>query len=233
MGAQPSSAALYAVMSFILQGIPNIQVYCDDLFMHNLDKASHLKTINAVLCRLRKNGLRISPKKCKFKMDKITLFGFEISANGIKPAHDKLENLRKMTFPTTVTEIRSFLGFTNFFRHFVPNYSLHSARLSSLTRKNSRWKGGELPPEGIASFNYLKSFLLNVPTLNNPLPDRPFYLFTDASRGTNNVSGMIGWAVVQKGNHDKEWLPIVMSLLNKLQCRIGKLFVNCFHASAC
>ena len=200
MGAQPSSAAFFKAMSYALQGLGDIVVYCDDLFVHSKNRIDQMAKINDMLHRLATYGLKIAPKKCKFFHHIIPFLGYEISGKGIKPELDKLVHLREMTYPRTNTEIRSFLGFVNFFRKFIPNSSLHAARLTSFTRKNGSWKRGMLDAEAREASNYLKEYLLTAPTLFSPNPDKELFFFTNASKGTPIISGMIGWAVVQKRN---------------------------------
>ena len=114
-----------------------------------------------------------------------------------------------MTYPVDVKGVRQFLGFCNFFQRFIPNYSLYSSRLSSLLRKNSKWSGKEeIPDSATEGFDFLKETLLSCPTLNNPRADKPYYMFTDASKGTEEIVRMIGWAICQKGNEEDEWFPI-------------------------
>ena len=62
MGAQPSSAALYEVMTYALRGIPNVQIYCDDIFIHTQGYEAHLKTLNSLFSRLQYYGLKIASK---------------------------------------------------------------------------------------------------------------------------------------------------------------------------
>lgn len=114
-----------------------------------------------------------------------------------------------MTYTNDVTGVRQFLGFCNFFQRFIPNYSLYSPRLSSLLRKNSKWNGKEeIPHTAKEGFDYLKETLLSCPTFNNPRADKPFYMFTDVSKETEEILRMIGWAICQKGNEEDEWYPI-------------------------
>ena len=199
IGAQPSSAALYKAMSFALQGVSDVVIYCDDLFMHLVTRKLHFDAIRKVLGRLKKYGLKIAPKKCKFMHKNLTFLGYNISGEGIRPEKDKLMHLKTINYPTNVKEIRSFLGFVNFFYKFILNSSLYASQLTVLTRKNSAWKGGELPESAKLAFDHLKNFLLKSPTLYNPDPNKRMYLIADASKGSNKVKGMIGWAVVQEG----------------------------------
>lgn len=133
--------------------------------------------------------------------------GSHVSKDGISPEVDKLKKIRDYTSPTTVTEIRSAVGLFSFFRQFVEKFSHFSSRLTFLTRKNATWKGGVLPLDATDAFQHLKRALCCVPTLGNPLPNRRFYLHADASKGTAQVSDMLGWAVTQKDEKGRH-LPL-------------------------
>ncbi|RZD33052.1 MAG: hypothetical protein CXT75_12095 [Methanobacteriota archaeon] len=133
MGAQPSSAALFQAMTMTLRGVTNVQIYCDDLIVHNNGYENHLKSLDGVLGCVRDYGMRISPRKCKLAFTRLSIFGFDVSGEGICPSEDKLAHMRTLEYPTTNMEVRSFLGFMNFFHAFIPNFALYSSRLSGLT----------------------------------------------------------------------------------------------------
>ena len=76
-----------------------------------------------------------------------------------------------------------------------------------MTRKNSTWQPknddgtyNEIPESAKNGFDYLRNYLLTATTLFNPKTDRPCYLVTDASKGTKEIGGMIGWVVVQESD---------------------------------
>lgn len=110
MEAQPSSAFLYKAMSYALQGLSDVVIYCDDLFMQTVNRQQHFDIIRNVLGRLREYCLKIAPKKCKCMHKNLTFLGYNISGQGITPEKDKLLHLRKIEYPTNVKEIRSLLG---------------------------------------------------------------------------------------------------------------------------
>ena len=85
MGAQPTSAALYKAMSFAIQEVFDVVIYCDDLFVHTVTRSQHFDGIRKVLGRLKKYGLKIAPKKCKFMHKNLTFLGYNISGEGIRP----------------------------------------------------------------------------------------------------------------------------------------------------
>ena len=132
--------------------------------------------------RLKNYGFKIGPRKCKFFHEQLLFLRYEITPMGVSPERDRLIHLKKMEYPTTVTEIRSFLGFGIFFYRLIHNFGLCASQLTKLTRKNSTWKGGELPPETKGAFHSLNDYILSSPTLHNPDPNKDLYLYTDESK---------------------------------------------------
>ena len=83
-------------MTYALQGVPHIVIYCDDLFIHTKDIATHYKTIDLMLYRLRIHGFKITPRKCKFLFSSLPFLGYEITPTGVRPEIAKLLHLKKM-----------------------------------------------------------------------------------------------------------------------------------------
>ena len=83
MGAQPSPAALHNVMSFAMQGLPNLIVYVDDLMKHNNDRMQHLHGLGELFHRLASSGLKVAPKKCKLFQSEVDFLGYHISGKGL------------------------------------------------------------------------------------------------------------------------------------------------------
>ena len=81
--------------------------------------------------------------------------------------------------PEDVTGVRKFLGFVRYYRKFIPRYSDVARPLMNLTRKDTPFRWTTLCQE---AFEMLKGFLLKEPVLKYPNPDRPYVLYTDASK---------------------------------------------------
>ena len=73
--------------------------------------------------KLVKAGLKLKPSKCGFFRSKITYLGHIVSAVGIETDPRKIEAVKDWTVPKTVTDIRSFLGFTNHYHRFIRGYA--------------------------------------------------------------------------------------------------------------
>ena len=73
--------------------------------------------------KLSKAGLKLKPSKCEFFKDQISYLGHVVSAKGIATDPKKIEAVRNWPVPKTVTQVRSFLGFTNYYRRFIKGYA--------------------------------------------------------------------------------------------------------------
>jgi hypothetical protein len=96
--------------------------------------------VKKVLRRLHKAGLKLDIEKSEFAFSEVKYLGFIISAGeGIKINPGKVEAIKKWEAPTIVKGVRSFIGFSNFYRSFIENFSEIAASLMLLTRKNQAW----------------------------------------------------------------------------------------------
>ena len=100
-----------------------IIIYLDDILIYSEDMSQHKKHIKEVLHRLRKNRLYAAPVKCEFHKESVEYLGFIISTDGLCMAQDKVQTILDWPEPRRVKDIQSFLGFCNFYQHFIFGYS--------------------------------------------------------------------------------------------------------------
>jgi hypothetical protein len=94
-----------------------------------------------MLQKLHKAGLKLDIEKSEFASSKVKYLGFVISAGeGIKIDPGKVEAIKKWEAPITVKGVRSFIGFSNFYRGFIKNFSEVAAPLMLLIQKNQAWQ---------------------------------------------------------------------------------------------
>jgi len=91
---------------------------------------------------------------------------------------EKIRTIKEWKEPTNVKGIQSFLGFANFYRHFIRDYSKITTPLSSLTRKEKEWEWGDKQQE---AFDTLKMAMITEPILQHFDPERAVTIKTDAS----------------------------------------------------
>ena len=98
-------------------------IYLDDVIVFLKTPKDHIERLRGVFHKLFLAGLKLKPRKCEFFKSKIAYLGHIVSAKGIETDPKKVEAVKNWTIPKTVTDIRSFLGFTNYYRQFIKDYA--------------------------------------------------------------------------------------------------------------
>ena len=204
-GLQGSVYAFWALMNSVTYGLKNSFAYMDDLLTASQDETSHLTQLEQLFRRIIQHKLTLNIEKCEFLKQEIQFLGFELSGQGVRPGRPKIEVLQKCPPPSTVKEIKSFLGLGNFFyRHFA--FQQEAKHLSHLTRKDSGWKDGDLlPPRALKAFQTIKDILTSRPLLRFPDYSKPFHIFCDAATGTANQ--VDGNRELKNGKEQDEFQP--------------------------
>ena len=118
-------------------------------------------------------------KKCEFWLEKVAFLRHVVSKDGISVDPRKVEAVSKWPRPTTVSEIRSFLGLAGYYRRFVEGFSKIASSLIQLTRKNVKFHWTEACEK---SFEELKKRLVAAPVLSIPTSYGGFIVYSDASK---------------------------------------------------
>ena len=121
-----------------------VVVYLDDILIYSADEATNREQVREVLRRLRKHGLFAKPEKCEFYKEKIEFLGYLLSPQGLTMDPAKIQVILDWPEPRRVKDIQSFLGFANFYRRFIYNFSDLTVPLTRLTRKGAPWSFGDL-----------------------------------------------------------------------------------------
>jgi len=116
-----------------------VVVYLDDILIYSNDIMQHQSHVKEVLKRLQKVRLYAKAEKYKFHSDSIKYLGYVLSPAGLTMSDTKVKTIQEWPEPKKIKDIQSFLGFTNFYRHFIFNYSDIVILLTRLTRKNTLW----------------------------------------------------------------------------------------------
>jgi len=114
--------------------------YLDDILVFSSDEETQRKHVGAVITRVRNTGLTLKASKCEFHAMETEYLGYVISPERLRMDEEKIRTIRDRKEPTNVKGVQSFLGFTNFYRRFIRDYSKITTPLSSLTRKDKLWE---------------------------------------------------------------------------------------------
>jgi transposase InsO family protein len=179
-GLRNAPSTFVRLMSKVMGGImgQGVTVYVDDVLVHTESVEDHLRLLREVFTRLRAAGLRLKPAKCSFFRDKAEYLGHLVRGGTMRPDPDKVRAIEAFPRPHTVTEVRSFLGLSNFYRRFVKGYAAIALPLTNLTRKMQDFTWTD---EEERAFQALKGELCKEPVLICPRYDIPFIVTSDGS----------------------------------------------------
>ena len=155
-----------------------VSVYLDDVLIASRDIKEHVEHVKKVLLKVSEAGLRLKPSKCVFAADEIEYLGHTLTAEGVKPNSEKIESVKSFPRPSTVKEVKGFLGLANFYRRHIPDMATISRPLTALTRKDVTFEWTE---EWEVAFGEVKQRLVSAPVLRPPDLTKPFQLWIDAS----------------------------------------------------
>ena len=164
-------------------------IFLDDLIIFSRTYEEHMERLQLVFDRLRATGLKLSPKKCNFLMERVKYVGHIVSKQGIETDPEKTERIQNWPTPKTPEEVRQFLGFCGYYRRFIQNFSQIAKPLTILMpipkdkkkgkqAAKQKWVWGAEQEE---AFQKLKQLLATPPILGFPNYAMPFELHTDAS----------------------------------------------------
>ncbi|KAL0537838.1 hypothetical protein IC582_026827 [Cucumis melo] len=154
-------------------------VFIDDILIYSKTEAEHEEHLRMVLQTLRDNKLYAKFSKCEFWLKQVSFLGHVVSKAGVSVDPAKIEAVTGWTRPSTVSEVRSFLGLAGYYRRFVENFSRIATPLTQLTRKGVPFVWSKACED---SFQTLKRKLVTAPVLTVPDGSGSFVIYSDASK---------------------------------------------------
>ena len=191
-----NSGAVYArFVDMLLQKIrsPHVVAYIDDILVFTEELENHVKQLRSVFEMHRIAGIKLRPKKTSLFTEQTKYLGFDVSKDGISMRRSFVEKILDWPRPATTKQLRTFLGFTSFYRSFIKDYS-------NLTNEmNGQRMGKQLDwtEEMDWKFKELKKKFAEMPLRSYPRYDipEPFRVTTDWSQ--KNMAGVL--SQVQEG----------------------------------
>ncbi len=134
-GLSNSPAVFQALVNDVLRDMVDqfIYVYLDDILIFSSSLQEHVQHVRRVLQRLLENGLFVKAEKCAFHAQWVPFLGFIVSPEAVRMDPDKVKAVVSWPTPDSRKALQRFLGFANFYRRFIRNFSQLAAPLTALT----------------------------------------------------------------------------------------------------
>ena len=132
-----SGATLVRGLRKILEGMPGVRNYIDDIVIYSDSWEDHIRTLKELFGKLHVRKARITarPTKCLLGASRMEFLGHQVGGDVITPSRDNLEKVRNTPSPTTEKQVRSFLGLVGYYRDPIPAFAEVSAPLTDLLKK--------------------------------------------------------------------------------------------------
>ena len=122
-GVSPVPAIFQRSMDSILQGLPQVLCYIDDILVTGKNDKEHLQNLAQVLTRLEQQGIRLKKDKCKFMEASVEYLRHIIDKNGLHTSDWKIEAIQKAPTPKNTQQLKPFLGLVHYYGKFISNLS--------------------------------------------------------------------------------------------------------------
>ena len=177
-GVASAPSIFQKVMDTVLQGLPKVICYLDDILVSEATREEHLQNLENVLQRLQQYNIRAKRSKCVFMCESVDYLGHRIDATGLHTLSSKVKAVQNALQPKNVQELRSFLGLLHYYGKFLPNLATLLHPLNALLKSGSKWVWST---ECSKAFQAAKQLLVTAPVLAHYVPELPIRLAGDAS----------------------------------------------------
>jgi len=183
--------------TLIAEGI--VVVYLDDILIFMETEEEHEQAVQRVLEVLAEHKLFLCPEKCEFHRKWIEYLGLVISQNKVEMDSVKVAGVCDWPIPENQTDVQAFIGFVNFYRCFIQDFSTIARPLFDLTRSDKAWNWDTKEQE---AFERLKTAVTTAPVLVLPQDSEPFHIEADSS---DFASGAV---LSQQLPREEKWHPV-------------------------
>ena len=202
-------------MNDILSDLPGVLCHIDDILVFGTTKAEHDSRLHAVLETIKAAEITLNPEKCRFSQPQITFLGHVIDCNGISPDPRKTTAILAMKPPSSITELRKFMGMVNQMDKFSPNIAHISKPLRELLSTKNTWTWISAQEE---SFNKPKEELSSPRVL-------ALYNMSARTKISADASAYGLGAVFLQQQDDDKWRPVAFAShsMNETELRYAQI----------
>ena len=150
--------------------------FVDDVIIATDDIDSHILAIRLFLKRMAETGWKIKIEKSSILKTEVLFLGFIISAEGVKPDPERIKIYAEWERPQNARQVIAFVQSLNYYKRFIKDFSVLSAPLYDLTKKDSPYTWTDIHEN---SFNALKEGIINHAILQFPRVNDVYRITTD------------------------------------------------------
>lgn len=182
-GLRNASQTFQRFLDHVLRGLEFAWWYLDDILIGSRNEKEHIAHLQEVLQRLEDRGLTINLAKCVFAQPEVEFLGHKVNSEGITALPTKVEAIASYPRPTTVKELRRFLGMFNFYRRCIPRAAELQAALNRHLAGSKKNDSSHIPwtEESVQAFERCKAAIKEAAVIGHPKPDAELVLVCDAS----------------------------------------------------
>src|SRR5439155_1989920 len=169
-----------ALHGFFGDLIPNImECYLDDAIIFARTFPELLDRQERFFNRVRESGITLKPSKANIAYDELKCIGFSVGRYGIRITDDRVDAIRKFPPPTTIKQLRQFLGIVSYLRRHIPNCANLAKPLTKML--HGKPTTITMTEEALHAFKELKKVITTKPVLQGWNPEKTAWLVCDAS----------------------------------------------------
>ncbi|UYV82799.1 K02A2.6-like, partial [Cordylochernes scorpioides] len=202
-------------MKNLLESQSGVNCHMDDIGIWGATQEEHDERLRCVLRKLQDSGLTLNKEKCIFSVKEIKFLGHLITERGVLPDPNKVQAIREFPSPSSISEVRRFLGMVNFTGKFIQDLSTILYRLNQLLVKRNDWRWDSAQEE---AFEKVKKLLSTSPILTFFDPNLPTTVSADASsyglgavllqKSENGNQNLVAYASRTMSETEKRWAQI-------------------------
>ncbi|CAI2737064.1 unnamed protein product [Dicrocoelium dendriticum] len=195
----------------VLHNLDFVFCYLDDILVASKTHDEHITHLRILFQRLQDHGVVLNVQKCEFGVSSLNFLGHTINQHGITPAQPKLDAITSFPCPTSLRQLKRFLGMVNYYRRFIPHAAAMLMPLTDLLRETH--SDFHFSEQAQQAFEKAKCTLAKQCTLFHVRQGAPLSLHVDASNTA------VGAVLHQTVDHQKQPLGFFSKRLQPTETR--------------